>query len=501
MESPDLPSSGYGLQEQPWSGSRSARSFVAGTAGAMGSSAVQESAILATVRRQMEMMEERLGSQISRIQMQSDRLRDVALSRLDAKVHAMDQLHPKVDRRIAELSGNFKGLSDEMQSQIRRVDQMDSRLWEWRHSMEEEIRGKFSDAETNHQQISSDLRVTHATSDDALKRLNKRLVHIESSIDGKVAGAEDTNQSLLNLHRRLQEVEAAAKCSVTLQEIGVPQMPDSNSNVIAALEFRLQEACDKIDRMRHDVQENHTRVETQEERLKSLRTVLETRDEHFRGMNERLERSDWDGRFRGVDGHVAELKAHRMDLNERLEVFQKKLEAHEQMHEETTSRLRSMKPPPPPQITDSADDVALQLKEYIVRVTDSEHRMDELVSEVEQLRTNVEVAPRIGDLVESLKVIAPRLIDQEESVRELHDRVGRLDAQSRIASSAMDVTGSSTLQATVEVDPEIGRRIRQLESSVGRLTLQMEGEAAPALAPAPVVREPVVSQLVVNGIS
>ena len=101
-----------------------------------------ESALLAAVRRQIETFEEKVEKQISKLQVQGDKGKDASLARLEEKVSAAEGLQPRVERRLAELSGNFKGLSDEMQAQIRRVDLLDDRRWEWRHQVEDEMQKK-----------------------------------------------------------------------------------------------------------------------------------------------------------------------------------------------------------------------------------------------------------------------------------------------------------------------------------------------------------------------
>ncbi|CAE8625903.1 unnamed protein product, partial [Polarella glacialis] len=187
-------------QYRPRSGSNPGTGRSSNYSGVAGVHSLQESAILVAVRKQLEAMEEKFTAQINKVQQQSDRLRDAAFSRVDSKMSSMEALQPKLDRRLAELSGNYKGLSDEMQSQIRRIDQMDSRLWEWRHSFEEEIRAKFSELEQNHQQASSAVRLANATSEDSTKRVSRRLQRLEGLEQDRLVSSEDTTQSLLNLH-------------------------------------------------------------------------------------------------------------------------------------------------------------------------------------------------------------------------------------------------------------------------------------------------------------
>lgn len=50
-----------------------------------------------------------------------------------------------VDRRLAELSGKCKALSEELQAQIRRFDQMGATPLEWRLKRDEDICAKFTE--------------------------------------------------------------------------------------------------------------------------------------------------------------------------------------------------------------------------------------------------------------------------------------------------------------------------------------------------------------------
>eukprot|EP00913_Durusdinium_trenchii_P025178 g23637.t1 len=127
-------------------------------------------------------VEERLSAQIARVQQQGDRLREVALSRMDAKVSTVEALQPKFDRRMAELSGSVKGLSDEMQSQLRRVDQIDTKLWDWRHQIEEELRVRLVEVEQSLQQLGSAHRVAKAAAEDSAKKLSMRMLRLEARV-------------------------------------------------------------------------------------------------------------------------------------------------------------------------------------------------------------------------------------------------------------------------------------------------------------------------------
>ena len=70
----------------------------------------RDSVLLRTVQRQMEALEERLTSQIARVQHQGDRQIDDALRQLEERMSNSEGNHPRVGRRLAELSGMIKGL-------------------------------------------------------------------------------------------------------------------------------------------------------------------------------------------------------------------------------------------------------------------------------------------------------------------------------------------------------------------------------------------------------
>lgn len=108
------------------------------------------------------------------------------------KVSNLETNLPRVERRVAEISGNLRGLSDEVQCQIRRIDQADSRLWDWRHHLEEEIRAKFNEIDQHFQQVTSSMRVQKTMADDQFKKFTQRLHKLEGLVDERVTASEET---------------------------------------------------------------------------------------------------------------------------------------------------------------------------------------------------------------------------------------------------------------------------------------------------------------------
>ncbi|CAK0801727.1 unnamed protein product, partial [Prorocentrum cordatum] len=123
----------------------------------------QAGGILGVVRRQMEDLEERLSSRLDAAQRQSARLQDAAIARLEEKVTAGASFRPRAERRLAELSGALRGVSDELQVQIRRADGAEEQLREVRRCTEEEIRKQCEAAEAGARRaVAAGQRAAHA---------------------------------------------------------------------------------------------------------------------------------------------------------------------------------------------------------------------------------------------------------------------------------------------------------------------------------------------------
>eukprot|EP00440_Ansanella_granifera_P075573 gb/GFBE01082008.1/.p1 GENE.gb/GFBE01082008.1/~~gb/GFBE01082008.1/.p1 ORF type:complete len:568 (+),score=125.24 gb/GFBE01082008.1/:1-1704(+) len=468
-----------------------------------------DAALLGAVRKQMEAMEEKLNVQISRVQQQSDRLRDAAFSRVDAKMGSIESLQPKLDRRIAELNGNYKGLSDEMQAQIRRIDQMDSRLWEWRHQLEDEIRTKFSEIEQSQQQISSAARLSTASSEDQLKRCNRRLVRLEGLVDERLAAAEDVNQSLLNLHARLSEVEDLRNQDSAIfrsDELALAPAPASSPAeqlqvagdhcAIVALESRVSDATTRLEHWTQESHDIHARLEAQEERLKSLRTLIETKEEHYRWLSDRVERTDWEGRFKEIQSQVHDLEQYRVGHGEQLKLVQQKHERQEEAQEALNDQFRRLQDRgfaagvgadgdfaglsavhAVEEVQAAVNGVVLlpeQVKDCSERLSKAEARLEAMFSDLNSLQGDASLAPRVAVLVEQLKQVAPRVMAHEVTLRDVSSKVGKLEVEFEMDHQTIEKTTDFAKQSDCMV-----ARIGRLEVEVSRIKAEVEGGDMP----------------------
>lgn len=464
--------------------------------------AAQETMMVNAMKRQMEGHEEKLEGQLARIQQHSERLRE----RLDSKMVSVETMNLKCDRKLAELSGNYKGLSEEMQSQIRRIDGLDTKLWEWRHQVDEENRNKFAEVEQGVQKLTSQVRLSNATMEDSFKRFSLRVRRLEQVIEERLSYSDETNNNLMTLDARLAEIEHARLQELTL--VPTPSDPAGsamvsleashgdvralnfdNGEVMATVEARLSEAFRKLDHVSKESQDVQTRVEAQEERLRSLRTIVDAKEENYRVA--KFDRQDWESKAKELHSFAHELERHRIDHSERLDVMMKRLENHDTAQEEVSDEVRKMQERTLMESTafggsaglsrdidDSFNNasreesaaIASAMDRAAERLASAEDRVNTVTSQLAAAQGDVELAPRVAALVESLKQVAPKVMDQEVSMRELTEKVGHLDAKVMMLCD-QSKTGPGH-------EPMVAR-LGQLEFEMRRLCAEIEGTEPP----------------------
>jgi len=396
---------------------------------------VQENAIITAVRRQIEALEDKMcghvANEIARVQQHSDRMRDSAMARLDAKVAHMETAQlPRLDKRVAELSGNYKGLSEEMQSQIHRIDQMDTRLWEWRNQLDEETRNKVKEVEEMHQQLCTSSRVNKATNDDLLRRQMTRVTKLEELLEERSAHAEDLSHSLMNLHGRLIQVEdpkSPQQSHVMACRNLVTDLDESASVVL--LEKQHSDVLSKFEQMRQDWGELRAQVESQEERYKLLRTLFDVKDEQYRSLGDRLDSENWEGRLKELQIRMHDAQQSNMGHSEQLEILHKKLYNQEQNQGQLGNHLRTLQEHASASMDSSQLAKTFETDLYVERLSHAEARVSALVDDVEVIRTDLELAPRVAALISMLKDVAPKLVAQEDATVELKHKLDQLSAR------------------------------------------------------------------------
>jgi len=415
--------------------------------------ASHETAILTAVRRQIDTFEEKVGSQINRMQQQEQKLREAGFMRVEEKMHATEGAQPRMDRRIAELTGNFKGLSDEMQSQIRRVDSVDERLWEWRHQMEEDFRTKFSELDQHFQKAQSSSRVMFTSFEDVQKKQHTRLQRIELDAGERLTVHEEVREGLLNLHSRLEVLED--RSSVQLQEPILPRQLDlprdrgetrdeveNNSALLSLFDRRMGDMTEKVDRIIQDSIDLHQASKQHEVQLNSLRTHFDSREEQLRKVTERLENTDIDGRLEQFRRALEEERSDKVVVQEKLELLVHRIDDQEQSYDGLRNRHDQLlhsslqlpgfgdNSPAGMECEIDLDSVAHRqggqglgsaIEECMTRLAAAETSLEGLGADITSVREASDLGPRVGILVKQLTEIVPKVIEHERQIGDLSE--------------------------------------------------------------------------------
>mmetsp|Transcript_34793 Transcript_34793/g.68688 ORF Transcript_34793/g.68688 Transcript_34793/m.68688 type:complete len:773 (+) Transcript_34793:38-2356(+) len=303
---------------------------------------VQESAVVVAVRRALEGMEDKvmkhIAKEMTRVQVHGDRMREAAVSRVDAKLGTLEALQQKLDRRLAEIGGSTKGLSDEMQSQIRRIDQMDASLFAWRQQLEEELHVKFSGIEQQAVQLATSIRVSKSGNDDAFRRFISRVVKLEEMMEERSAHSVDLSHSVMNLHGRLLQCEEGEPKSREMQVSHGSDLGDQY--VVELVEKQRADGLVQLSNLQHENNELRSRIEMQEESHKHLRTLWEAKEEQFKSLRNMFERDNWEGRLKGIQSRVQMLEAAGAGHTEHMSILNQKLD--HQQHEQHSSLMGNL---------------------------------------------------------------------------------------------------------------------------------------------------------------
>lgn len=451
------------------------------------SSHLLDSDVFAVIKRHVDQLDEKFTSQITRVQQQSDRLREMAFSRVETKMSSIEVFQPKLERGLSELKGNYKGLSEEVQAQIRKIEEINTRMWECRHQWEDEDRIKFTEVDKIQQKLSSDLRMADAANDDTMKRINNRLSRLEKLFESRLAAQEETRRAVKAMQARMEGIEQAHMLHVRdMAIIAAHPAPDPTGpgrdlrSVDHRLSFEsLEKACSedskKLDQLQRDTHDLHERLAAQGERLNSLRTMHETKDDHYRRLSDKVERVDWESKFKELHAQLHERDKQRLSDVERVGCIERSLEALGQQevgyrgqNHEVSMIMGSNGPTfdvgvfgSPPSTFGSgglavlggagageADaDVTLrgfdngymltredmetlqhEMGNWAERLQVVESHVDDFGREFRTLRNDMNLGPRIGALVQSLRDIGPKVVSHEASIGELHEKVGTLQA-------------------------------------------------------------------------
>lgn len=394
------------------------------------------SMVLSMVRREIEHLESRLTAQLVRCReassaelQQSDKLQSVAMDRLEQKIGQYEVVQSKMDRKISELSGAVRGLSDEAQSQIRRSDMVDSRLHDFRHHLEEESRVKLAEIEKQMQEVASNCRISLSAGEDANRRVAQQMKRLEGHIQelGE-ANIANTSQTVAGLQERLDTLEAGYHMEAENTRAACEEMiastsrthsprnesPETKDPRLWQFEHQLADLTSKMERI---FQEAHgdrgwdARFQEHEVRLSSIRSKLDSQDALQLGADDRS----------------------RQDLEQRMDQMRKSVQDTASRQLESLERVDALGRAS--QVTDEAvDEIRNWLKELI--------RMD-VMAQRNTLEVEVPVAAsadgqHVHAMADSVQALVAQFHGQERSNLDTQRKVVKLESELRSIAQAVN---------------------------------------------------------------
>eukprot|EP00929_Paragymnodinium_shiwhaense_P063085 TRINITY_DN31537_c0_g4_i1.p1 TRINITY_DN31537_c0_g4~~TRINITY_DN31537_c0_g4_i1.p1 ORF type:complete len:965 (-),score=241.54 TRINITY_DN31537_c0_g4_i1:818-3658(-) len=114
--------------------------------------------LLASVRREIDSLEDKVNRQQSRFQEQSARLVESVLQPLEGKVQALESERPTLSFQISEFGATVKALQQEIEQQSHRFDETEARSRKWRQVLEGEVRANYKELKRDVAELSELVR-------------------------------------------------------------------------------------------------------------------------------------------------------------------------------------------------------------------------------------------------------------------------------------------------------------------------------------------------------
>jgi len=480
----------------------------------------------AILRKSSEALEEKMARQLRRANQEMSNTVDATLAGMEKRVSGTETVQKKLERRFAEVAGNWKGLSEEMQSQIRRSEQLDTRLGEVRRQVTEELRQRNMDFEQKLQKATSASRLGNTNVEEQVKRQSQRLQVVEAFLEERMKHEFEASETLGLLSTRIAALEdshasvQSTPTTPTKAEEPEPLKLEGHP-LLLSLQREIQSVTETLERT---AQELHAQLGAQEERLNTLRTLHEAKD---RDLIQQNQTSELEGKFELLRQQLHEKSLEKAEHADSLDLLHRKLVSQEQAHEELRSHfLRSRSTPAPgsssvggsstphaatpgfstpaaqgmPPLLPVTSPMAggSSLAGLEARIEDSEARIgqtvEKIVSRVEALQSTMQEMQKgehsrdeINHLLEQLKGVAPRMVEHDLKLKDHHENhSGHQETLQEHASAlariqkAVDDLGETHRSVHQDVKEEFGQLWKkvpedQLSVLISEVSSALEG--------------------------
>eukprot|EP00929_Paragymnodinium_shiwhaense_P113682 TRINITY_DN81988_c0_g1_i1.p1 TRINITY_DN81988_c0_g1~~TRINITY_DN81988_c0_g1_i1.p1 ORF type:complete len:512 (-),score=106.82 TRINITY_DN81988_c0_g1_i1:101-1636(-) len=378
----------------------------------------------------LELAEARLAAQMK----QSDRIRDSALAGANSKLATLDSQQRRLDRSIAEISGACRGLSEELQENIRQVNYIETRMMDMKHSLEEEFRSRLAEFEDSIRKQSSETRVMETGFETTCRKLEQKVGSMQRLVDERLARLEPSFSELTARLCDLEDHAQAQSALASLPEALRDRSPSITSidNVDAALPLDVStklsaalEKCDKIDRLLQDSQDVHMQLSAQEERLNLVRTRVDTQDDNYRKLAGRMELQDVQGRLKDVVCKSEDAVATVRQQAERIEELETRL--HEGDAQLQAQREDLVKVQDACSALGELERMASWMNDLDVRLMQVTLRLDEEQQDSSSRREeNGALVPQLQGLMSAVAQVSPKINALGESQENIQHKLNLL---------------------------------------------------------------------------
>lgn len=279
--------------------------------------------IMGMVRNEMASFEAQQIEDMKRfrdsISERHEKMRESELQHLEKKLLEHAAAQSKLDRRVSELSGMFRGLHSEVQLQTQTADTVDRRVTELKHQFEEELRQKLGELEGNQMETLSKVRASTAATEDTLKRHELGIRRLETTMQEVLRKGDLWSHQAAMHHERLELLETMPRSRAN---VAAPSEQEMSAQVWQ-LEGRVGDLAKQLEQLNSDLRNDRetyhsmaAQIQEYDTRISACRSKVDGHHETLSGLDEHI-RQGCEEKFEVLHKSHQELVKKHVDLHER----------------------------------------------------------------------------------------------------------------------------------------------------------------------------------------
>mmetsp|Transcript_47964 Transcript_47964/g.102703 ORF Transcript_47964/g.102703 Transcript_47964/m.102703 type:complete len:811 (+) Transcript_47964:118-2550(+) len=445
-----------------------------------------ESALLQNIRRQVHDFEDRVSRQVLKIQ------QDFATFSKNAHKSEEAPTEAPLQRRVAELSGTVKGLHEEVQSQIGKINRLEQQTATsqstFRQQIQSDLRTRFGDFEAELHKVTKSVKTTALDAEDNHKKLASKLLRLERDLVDHLPSNEDFDSTarMSTFEQRLSQKEAPTS-PISMSEgrgtsmLQASPLPEFDSTQFVVIDGKLKDVSARLETLFQELKESRSQLAQQQVEISSVRCFAERREEQAQSQLARLEKiSSIECELQRLQQAQKRTTEQALDQDNRLKQMTDRIDRHDELFEGRSDVGT-------PRKVESKEDVAAKeaaasrdanferrvdtletlLKDQQERATDLKSTIGLSSEEVASLRGKVEnLASRVQGLVEAQS-------DEETHRRSLQASMERLSQSVQEHGDKLS-EAHSAMQGALERGGRVTGRVDDLEVQTANISERLK---------------------------